>query len=70
MTLTEYEAAVQTLPGYQRGQAAGPAHALRELLRTGEAFIASRDRIVSMRQHHEPLSETGQLANFAGLTGA
>lgn len=69
MTLTEYEAAVQALPGYQKGAAAGPAYALRQRIALGEPFVASRDAIVSMKQHHDRLQKADQLANFSALTG-
>jgi hypothetical protein len=69
MTLTEFEAAVAVLPGYQRGQAARAALKLRQLVADGEGFTAARDRIVAMRQYNEPLTETEQFTNFAALTG-
>jgi hypothetical protein len=70
MTLTEYETAVAALPTFQRGQAAGPAQALRQRLTNGEPFVASRDVIVTQRQHYARLQATnGQLATFAALTG-
>lgn len=69
MTLTEYETTVAALPGFQRFVAAAPIVKLRELVASGETFTAARDRIVTQRQYHEPLSETGQLSTFAALTG-
>jgi hypothetical protein len=68
MTLTEYEASLVPL-GYMRFPAAGAALRLRELTDRGEAFIAARDRIVSMRAYREPLKRVEQLTVFAALTG-
>jgi hypothetical protein len=69
MTLTEYDANLPLLPTYQRFAAAGPSAKLHELLTTGEAFVPARDRIVGMRQYYTVLAKTGQLSNFASLTG-
>lgn len=70
MTLTEFEQALLPLPSYQRFPPAGAAQRLRQLIADGEGFTAARDRVVSMRTYNESLSENGQLATFAALTGA
>jgi hypothetical protein len=69
MTLTEFEASLVPLPGFQRFPLAGAAQKLRQLLADGETFAAARDRIVTRRDYNEALGENNQLATFSALTG-
>jgi hypothetical protein len=69
MTLTEYEAGCVPMPGWQRGQAAGPAYALRQALARGETFATARDRVAAQPWHADDLVRSGQTATFAALIG-